>query len=97
MASAILILFAMPVLDVSRIRSNAFRPLMGLFYWLFAVNFLLLIFLGSIHVEEPFITLGQFCTAFYFFLFLSFRSSVLLRILYLIYLLITRHNPRAEI
>ena len=72
MASAILILFAMPVLDVSRIRSNAFRPLMRLFYWLFAVNFLLLIFLGSIHVEEPFITLGQFCTAFYFSYFLVF-------------------------
>jgi len=70
MASAILILLSMPVLDVSRIRSNAFRPLMRLFYWLFAVNFLLLIFLGSIHVEEPFITLGQFCTAFYFSYFL---------------------------
>ena len=72
MASAILILFAMPLLDTSRIRSNAFRPLMRLFYWLFVVNFLLLMCFGSAHVEEPFITLGQCATIFYFSYFLIF-------------------------
>jgi ubiquinol-cytochrome c reductase cytochrome b subunit len=70
--SAICILFFMPYLDTSRIRSNAFRPLMRLFYWLFLVNFLLLMYLGGQHVEEPFITLGQLATTFYFSWFLIF-------------------------
>jgi len=32
-----------------------------------AVNFFFYYFLGSIHVEEPFITLGQFLYCFLFF------------------------------
>jgi quinol-cytochrome oxidoreductase complex cytochrome b subunit len=72
MLSAILILFLMPVLDTSRIRSSQFRPLMRLFFWLFAVNFLILMWCGAMHVEEPFITLGQCATTFYFSYFLIF-------------------------
>jgi quinol-cytochrome oxidoreductase complex cytochrome b subunit len=45
---------------------------MRLFYWLFLVNFLLLMYLGGQHVEEPFISLGQFATSFYFSWFLIF-------------------------
>jgi len=70
MIGAILILLAMPVLDTSRIRGSAFRPLMKIAYWLFVVNFLILMWCGGQHVEEPFITLGQFATAFYFSWFL---------------------------
>jgi ubiquinol-cytochrome c reductase cytochrome b subunit len=72
MLSAILILFFMPFLDTSRIRSNAFRPLMRLFYFLFLINFILLMYLGGQHVEEPYITLGQISTIFYFSWFLIF-------------------------
>jgi ubiquinol-cytochrome c reductase cytochrome b subunit len=68
MIGAILILLAMPVLDTSRIRGSAFRPLMKMAYWLFVVNFL--IWCGGQHVEEPFITLGQWSTGFYFAWFL---------------------------
>jgi ubiquinol-cytochrome c reductase cytochrome b subunit len=70
MIGAILILLAMPVLDTSRIRGSAFRPLMKIAYWLFVVNFLILFWCGGQHVEEPFITLGQWSTAFYFAWFL---------------------------
>src|SRR3981189_389136 len=59
MIGAILILLAMPVLDTSRIRGSAFRPLMKIAYWLFVVNFIILMWCGGQHVEEPFITLGQ--------------------------------------
>jgi len=76
MLSAILILFFMPVLDTSRIRSNAFRPLMRLFYFLFLINFILLMYLGGQHVEEPYITLGQISTIFYFSWFLIFVPIV---------------------
>lgn len=70
MFSALLILLAMPILDTSRVRGSQFRPLMRFAFWLFAANFIVLIFIGSVHVEEPFITVGALSTAFYFGWFL---------------------------
>lgn len=70
MFSAIFILFLLPILDTSRVRSSAFSPLRRLFFWLFVVNFLILLYVGGQHVEEPFITLSQLGTAFYFSYFL---------------------------
>jgi len=60
----------MPVLDTSRVRGSAFRPLMKIAFWLFVADFLILLYCGGQHVEEPFITLGQVATAFYFSWFL---------------------------
>jgi len=70
MLGSILILFLLPFVDTSRVRSYAFRPIMRLFFWCFVVNFMLLTWLGSQHPEPPFIQIGQFCTAFYFSFFL---------------------------
>lgn len=70
MFGSLLILLAMPVLDTSRVRGSAFRPLMKLSFWLLAVDFLILLWCGGQHVEEPFISLGQAATAFYFSWFL---------------------------
>nr|AMM72613.1 apocytochrome b [Rhizophagus irregularis] len=70
MLAAIFILFLLPYLESSRVRSSAFRPFMRIFFWLFAVNFLLLMWIGANHPEPPFILLGQLCTAFYFAYFL---------------------------
>nr|AFN06093.1 apocytochrome b [Glomus sp. DAOM 229456] len=70
MLASILILFLLPYLESSRVRSSAFRPFMRIFFWLFAVNFLLLMWIGANHPEPPFILLGQLCTAFYFAYFL---------------------------
>jgi ubiquinol-cytochrome c reductase cytochrome b subunit len=39
-------------------------------FWLFVVNFFLLMWIGSQHPEPPYIFLGQLCTAFYFAYFL---------------------------
>ncbi|MDA9552975.1 cytochrome b N-terminal domain-containing protein [Emcibacteraceae bacterium] len=47
MFASILILFAMPWLDASRIRSMRFRPLSQFFFWIFVVNGLFLGFLGQ--------------------------------------------------
>ena len=47
MFASILILFAMPWLDASRIRSLRFRPLSQFFFWIFAVNGLFLGYLGQ--------------------------------------------------
>jgi len=56
----------MPILDTSRIRGSQFRPLMRFAFWLFVRNFFLLLYLGSQHAEEPWITIGQISTVLYF-------------------------------
>jgi len=70
MLASILVLFAMPLLDTSRVRSTAFRPLMRFIFWSFVVNFLILGWIGSQHPEPPFLFLGKLSTAFYFAWFL---------------------------
>lgn len=72
MLAAIVILFFLPLLDTSLIRSNAFRPLMKLFFWFLVGDFLLLGWIGAKPVEEPFIFLGQILTGYYFAYFLVF-------------------------
>ena len=70
MFSSLLILLAMPMLDISKIRGSAFRPMIKIAFWFFVIDFLLLMWLGGMHVEEPYITVGKFATAFYFIYFL---------------------------
>jgi ubiquinol-cytochrome c reductase cytochrome b subunit len=70
MFAAILILFALPFLDVSRVRGNAFKPIIRFFFWIFVANFWILAWIGGNHAEEPFITIGQYSTIFYFSYFL---------------------------
>nr|YP_010248543.1 apocytochrome b [Pneumocystis oryctolagi]QTK22307.1 apocytochrome b [Pneumocystis oryctolagi] len=70
MLAAIFILVLLPWVDLSRIRGSAFRPLNKIFFWIFVTDFLLLMFVGSQHVEEPFVTVGQYATLFYFGYFL---------------------------
>jgi len=47
---SILILFFVPWLDTSKVRSGNFRPTFRWFYWLFVANFLLLMWYGA---QEP--------------------------------------------
>lgn len=70
MFASLLILLAMPIVDTSRVRGSQFRPLMRWAFWLFAANFFVLMYIGSQHVEEPFVTVGAVSTAFYFAWFL---------------------------
>ncbi len=70
MLSAILILLAMPLIDLSRSRGIQFRPLSKIVFYIFVANFLILMVLGAKHVESPFIELGQISTVLYFAYFL---------------------------
>jgi len=70
MFASLLILLVLPITDTSRIRGNQFRPFMKLFFWFFVVDFFILMWIGSQHPDEPFVTIGQFATAFYFVWFL---------------------------
>jgi ubiquinol-cytochrome c reductase cytochrome b subunit len=70
MLGSLLILLAMPFLDTSRTRSGFFRTLYKFAFWAFVSDFVLLLYLGSQHAEEPFTTVGTYATAFYFGWFL---------------------------
>jgi ubiquinol-cytochrome c reductase cytochrome b subunit len=59
MFASLLILLAMPIVDTSRVRGSQFRPLMRWAFWLFVSNFFVLMYIGSQHVEEPFITVNS--------------------------------------
>jgi len=67
---SILILFFLPWLDTSKVRSGNFRPMFKWFYWLFVVNFIGLTYLGAAPAEGIYVVLAKICTAYYFAHFL---------------------------
>jgi quinol-cytochrome oxidoreductase complex cytochrome b subunit len=69
-AGAILVLFVVPWLDTSKVRSGAFRPVFKWFYWLFVANFIFLGYLGAAPAEGIYVLLSQIATAYYFIYFL---------------------------
>jgi len=70
MFGSVAVLFFLPWLDRSKVRSAWFRPLFRMFFWVLVVDCLTLGFVGSQPVEQPFITIGQAATFYYFFHFL---------------------------
>lgn len=70
MGSSLLILFALPWLDSSKVRSGTFRPLFRPFYWLFVANFILLAYLGASPASGIYVLLAKLATAYYFAYFL---------------------------
>ena len=70
MGAAIAILFILPWLDTSKVRSATFRPLYKQFYWIFVVNCVALGYLGSQNPEGLFLVASRICTAYYFIHFL---------------------------
>ena len=76
MFGSLLILLILPITDLGRIRGSQFRPLMRLAFWSFVVNFLILVWIGSQHPEEPFVFIGQVATAYYFAWFLIIVPAI---------------------
>nr|YP_009935117.1 cytochrome b [Metschnikowia kipukae]QNS22959.1 cytochrome b [Metschnikowia kipukae] len=70
MFAAMLMLLMLPMTDRSVMRGNTFKVLSKFSFYLFVFNFLLLGNLGQLHVEVPFIVLGQFATVYYFSYFI---------------------------
>ena len=66
MFGAILILFALPWLDTSKVRSAKFRPLFQVFFWLLVVDCLVLGWVGANPPVGNFIIIGQIATFYYF-------------------------------
>ena len=70
MFGSILILFVLPWLDRSKVRSARFRPIYKQFFWLFLVDCFVLGWIGANPPEGMFITIGRVATAYYFAHFL---------------------------
>jgi ubiquinol-cytochrome c reductase cytochrome b subunit len=51
-------------------KSSKLIKIIQFFFWMFIFNFLLLGWLGSCIVEQPYILLSQIASIFYFFYFL---------------------------
>jgi ubiquinol-cytochrome c reductase cytochrome b/c1 subunit len=70
MFGAIAVLFFVPWLDTSRVRSTRYRPLYRWFFWLLVITCLALVYLGSKPPEGGYLIAGRLFTAYYFIHFL---------------------------
>jgi len=70
MFGSIAILFVVPWLDTSKVRSAVYRPWYKLFFWLFVINAIFLGWLGSRPAEGTYTLLAQFGTLYYFAFFI---------------------------
>ncbi len=70
MFASIGILFILPWLDTSRVRSCRYRPIYKWFVWILAVDCVLLAFCGAKPAEGFWLIASQLGTAYYFFHFL---------------------------
>jgi ubiquinol-cytochrome c reductase cytochrome b subunit len=67
---SILLLFLVPWLDTSRVRSARFRPIYRIVYWLLPIDVIALGWVGANPPTGAVVTVGQIATFYYFFHFL---------------------------
>jgi ubiquinol-cytochrome c reductase cytochrome b/c1 subunit len=67
---SIAVLFVLPWLDTSKVRSGAYRPLFKQFFWIFAAVCVGLGYLGAMPAEGIYVILARILTAYYFAHFL---------------------------
>jgi quinol-cytochrome oxidoreductase complex cytochrome b subunit len=70
MFASILVLFAIPWLDTSRVRSSVFRPVYKWFFLLLIADVIVLGFAGANPPEGAWLVLGRIATAYYFLHFI---------------------------
>jgi ubiquinol-cytochrome c reductase cytochrome b subunit len=70
MFGSIFILFALPWLDFSKVRSARFRPIYKVLFWIFLVDCVALGWVGAQRPEGLALIVGQVATAYYFLHFL---------------------------
>lgn len=70
MFGSIIVLFFVPWLDTSKVRSAVYRPWYKLFFWIFVLNALMLGWLGSKPAEGTYVAMAQIGTLYYFAFFI---------------------------
>ncbi|MTJ82738.1 MAG: cytochrome b/b6 [Telmatospirillum sp.] len=69
MFGAIIILFFLPWIDSSKVRSAKFRPIFKQVFWIFLIDCLILGYCGSQPPEGDIVVVGRIATAVYFLFF----------------------------
>jgi ubiquinol-cytochrome c reductase cytochrome b subunit len=70
MFGSILLLFFLPWLDKSPVRSGSYRPLFQRFFWLLLLDIAVLGYVGGAEINPLNVALGQIASAYYFAHFL---------------------------
>ncbi len=70
MFGSILVLFFLPWLDTSPVRSGRFRPVYRYFFWVWVLDCVLLGYVGAHPPEGVYVILGQLGTLYYYLFFL---------------------------
>jgi len=70
MFSAIFILFVLPWLDTSKVRSAIFRPIYRQFFWILVIDVLMLGYVGAMPAEGVYLVLARVGTIYYFLHFI---------------------------
>lgn len=70
MFASLIILFFVPFLDKSPIRSTRYRPVYKIFFWVLAFDVVFLGFMGAAPAEGWYVTAARIGTLYYFFHFL---------------------------
>jgi ubiquinol-cytochrome c reductase cytochrome b subunit len=70
MFSSILLLFFLPWIDRSPVRSGAYRPVFKRFFWLLVIDVIVLGWVGGSPVKPLTVAVGQIAAAYYFLHFL---------------------------
>jgi ubiquinol-cytochrome c reductase cytochrome b subunit len=70
MFASILLLFFLPWLDKSPVRSGSYRPMFRIFFWILVADVLLLGLCGMKPAEQPWVAISQLAAAYYFAHFL---------------------------
>jgi ubiquinol-cytochrome c reductase cytochrome b subunit len=70
MFGSIIVMFLVPWLDTSRVRSGRYRPQFKIWFWLLVVNFFVLMWCGAMPAEQPYVIISQLATLYWFAFFL---------------------------
>ena len=68
--TAVVILFVLPWLDTSKVRSAVFRPLYRQFFWILVIDVLMLGYVGAMPAEGVYLVLARVGTIYYFLHFI---------------------------
>jgi ubiquinol-cytochrome c reductase cytochrome b subunit len=70
MFAAIILLFFLPWIDKSPVRSGNYRPRFKQFFWILMLDIVILGWVGGLPAEEPYVMISQLATMYYFAHFL---------------------------
>lgn len=74
MFGAQLILFPLGFMTTQNIRSNRYRPIFNILFWIFVFNFIFQLWQGAKPINQPYIFQGQISTFIYFAYFITLQT-----------------------